>query len=59
MKQKENMKQYVVLLVNMNTSSKTWRKSYPEEDLDTFKKRICNEYPEYKWFMQFSTYDWV
>lgn len=53
------MKQYVVLLQNMNTHSKTWRKSYPEEDLDTFKKRICNEYPEYKWFMQFSTYDWV
>ena len=34
------MKQYVALLENMNTHSRTWVKSWPEEDLDTFKKMM-------------------
>lgn len=53
------MRQYVALLENMNTHSRTWVKSWPEEDLDTFKKRVCKDRPEDRWFMQFSTYDWV
>lgn len=53
------MKHYVALLEHVDTHSRTWVKSWPGEDLKTFKKRVCKARSEYKWYMQFSTCDWV